>query len=33
MDSNGDGHLSLEEVKNGLSKSGLDTSSIENIFK
>ncbi len=33
MDKNGDGHLSLEEVKEGLTKVGLDNLSIEDLFK
>lgn len=32
MDKNGDGHLTLEEVKDGMSKVGLDNSSIEELF-
>lgn len=33
MDQNGDGHLSLDEVKEGLSKVGMDTQSIEELYK
>lgn len=33
MDKNGDGHLTLEEVKEGMAKIGLDNDSIEELFK
>lgn len=33
MDKNGDGHLSLEEVKDGMTKIGMDTKSIEELYK
>lgn len=33
MDKNGDGHLTLEELKEGMGKAGLDTQCIEELFK